>query len=139
MLYECDYVQTKAIKAGSACHGTHHSQPTNPPIGAVITHSLASVRKGDAPFEVLSGDIQCIACSSPALGPTTCTHCAGLLIKEKKDFKAAKTLVLAFIAKEDPAHGRSSIKQRAGGAPPMPEIPAATEGAPLLLPPCLWS
>ena len=86
-----------------------------------------------------SAAIQCIACSSPTLGPTTCTHCAGLLIKEKKDFKAAKTLVLAFIAKEDPAHGRSSIKQRAGGAPPTPEIPAATEGALLLLSLSLWS
>ena len=51
---------------------------------------------------------------------------AGLLIREKKNFKAAKALVLAFIAKEDPAHGRSSIKQRAG-APPA--APAPTDGA----------
>ena len=52
----------------------------------------------------------------------------GLLIKEKKNFKAAKALVLAFIGKEDPAHGRSSIKHRAGGAPSLPPVPAATEG-----------
>jgi hypothetical protein len=64
---------------------------------------------------------------------------AGLLIKEKKDFRVAKALVLAFIAKEDPAHGRSSIKQRAGGASQSPAVPAATEGTSSLLrsaPPC---
>eukprot|EP00892_Ulva_mutabilis_P001277 jgi/Ulvmu1/1114/UM106_0031.1 len=39
----------------------------------------------------------------------------GMLIKDK-DLKKAKALVLHFIAQEDPAYGRSSIKQKASAA-----------------------
>lgn len=43
----------------------------------------------------------------------------GMLIQDK-DLKRAKALVLHFIAQEDPAYGRSSIKQKASAA----EMPA---------------
>ena len=46
--------------------------------------------------------------------------CAGLLIKEKS-LKKAKAMVLHFIAQEDPAFGRSSIKQKSSGAAAAPE------------------
>jgi hypothetical protein len=52
----------------------------------------------------------------------------GLLIKEKKNFRAAKALVLQFIAQEDPAYGRSSIKQRAGSSSGQ-SVPPATQAA----------
>jgi hypothetical protein len=69
---------------------------------------------------------RCVRRSGTAAAP------AGLLIKEK-NLKKAKAMVLHFIAQEDPAFGRSSIKQNASagtqeafempnfsGAPPVP-------------------
>jgi hypothetical protein len=57
---------------------------------------------------------------------------AGLLIKEKS-LKKAKAMVLHFIAQEDPAFGRSSIKQKASSSSEPQEFELPTlSGAPLL-------
>lgn len=64
--------------------------------------------------------------------------CVGLLIKEKS-LKRAKAMVLHFIAQEDPAFGRSSIKQKASGADSQPadfELPSMS-GAGLATTPLL--
>jgi hypothetical protein len=60
----------------------------------------------------------------------TCTYMiarAGLLIKDKS-LKKAKAMVLHFIAQEDPAFGRSSIKQKSAPAPQLPDLQLPTMG-----------